>query len=236
MISLRATGKALRYMANPELDSRSISHTSKYYKVMNVHHSSGIYNKASYLLSNKPSWGIRKAFEVFLKANVFYWGESSTFNEGACGVIKAAKNVKYLTDDVACAFKEVGVQCSSEKFCSTGGITTPLPPPTIPSMPPGCTGRRASYYRSITSSSWYHYYRTIPANACHLVVYLRPRTGQYAGNADLYVRHGVSKPTTTSYDFKSTRNDSLDQISIPRLVDGIFHLGLSEASVLCICM
>ena len=222
----KATGKALRYMDNPELDSKSISHTSKYYRGMNVHYSSGIYNKAFHLLSNKPSWGIKKAFEVFLKANEVYWSQRSTFNQGACGVIKAAKNAKYSTDDVACAFKEVGVQCSSEKFCSTGGMTTPAPPPPTPSPPPGCSGRRVSYYRSMTSSSWYHYYRTIPANACHLVVYLRPRSGQYAGNADLYARHGGLKPTTTSYDFKSTRNDSLDQISIPFPKAGKWYFSL----------
>uniref|UniRef100_UPI0035AE72D0 M4 family metallopeptidase n=1 Tax=Chitinimonas sp. TaxID=1934313 RepID=UPI0035AE72D0 len=42
--------KALRYMLDPEKDGRSIGHASKFTNSLNVHHSSGVYNKAFALL------------------------------------------------------------------------------------------------------------------------------------------------------------------------------------------
>jgi Zn-dependent metalloprotease len=42
------TDGALRYMYDPSLDGNSIGHTNDYYSGMNVHHSSGVFNKAFY--------------------------------------------------------------------------------------------------------------------------------------------------------------------------------------------
>ncbi|TRX75522.1 M4 family metallopeptidase [Pseudomonas mangiferae] len=102
---------ALRYMDSPSRDGRSIEHASKYRSGLDVHLSSGVYNKAFYLLAHKTGWNTRKAFEVFLDANRFYWTENSTFNQGACGVIKSAQNRSYGSADVVSAFQQVGVTC-----------------------------------------------------------------------------------------------------------------------------
>ncbi|WP_171523426.1 M4 family metallopeptidase, partial [Acinetobacter baumannii] len=64
---------ALRYMDQPSRDGRSIDNASQYYNGIDVHHSSGVYNRAFYLLANSPGWDTRKAFEVFVDANRYYW-------------------------------------------------------------------------------------------------------------------------------------------------------------------
>lgn len=104
---------SLRYMDQPSRDGASIEHASQYYDGLDVHHSSGVYNRAFYLLSRTPGWNTRKAFEVFVDANRFYWTETSDFNQAACGVIQSAQNRSYASTAVAAAFAEVGVRCAS---------------------------------------------------------------------------------------------------------------------------
>ena len=53
---VRKQGGALRYMHNPPKDGKSIDSAIKYYDGMDVHHSSGIFNKAFYLLANREGW------------------------------------------------------------------------------------------------------------------------------------------------------------------------------------
>ena len=72
-----------------------------------------MYNRAFYLLAKSTGWNTRKAFEVFVDANRFYWTETSTFDQGACGVIKSAQNRSLPTTDVVNAFKTVGVTCKT---------------------------------------------------------------------------------------------------------------------------
>ncbi|WP_281561738.1 M4 family metallopeptidase [Thalassomonas sp. RHCl1] len=104
---------ALRYMADPTQDGNSIGHASDYSNGMNVHYSSGVYNKAFYLLANTNGWNTRTAFEVFLQANQIYWNANTNFNQGACGVESAAGNFGYDVSDVTAAFAAVGVVCSN---------------------------------------------------------------------------------------------------------------------------
>ncbi|MFC3552052.1 M4 family metallopeptidase [Lysobacter cavernae] len=111
---------SLRYMANPPQDGRSIDHTSNYSDSVDVHYSSGIYNKAFYLIATKPGWDTKKAFQVFAKANMDYWTASSTFNQGACGVETATADYGYNVADVQAAFLTVGVDCP------TGGNNAPV--------------------------------------------------------------------------------------------------------------
>ncbi|WP_223621102.1 M4 family metallopeptidase [Lysobacter sp. ESA13C] len=106
----KGTG-ALRYMANPPQDGRSIGHASNYTSGMDVHYSSGVYNKAFYLLATKAGWDTPKAFKAFAKANKDYWTPSTDFNNGACGVEKAATDLGYAVADVSAAFLTVGVDC-----------------------------------------------------------------------------------------------------------------------------
>lgn len=59
----------LRYFDQPSRDGRSIDHASQYYSGIDVHYSSGVFNRAFYLLANKSGWNVRKGFEVFAVAN-----------------------------------------------------------------------------------------------------------------------------------------------------------------------
>jgi len=96
---MKRRGAALRYFKNPEQDGRSIGDATKYYNGMDVHHSSGVYNKAYYLISSNKAWasneqeGVREAFKMFTIANQLYWSQRATYNTGACGTIKAAKDM-----------------------------------------------------------------------------------------------------------------------------------------------
>jgi len=103
---------ALRYMDNPPLDGISIDHVDDYYEGMDVHHSSGVYNKAFYNLATTAGWDTHSAFDVMVLANQNYWLADSTFHEGMCGVISAAEDLDYNSADVANAFSQVGLNQS----------------------------------------------------------------------------------------------------------------------------
>lgn len=101
----------IRYMDDPEKDGRSIGHMNKYYTGIDVHESSGIFNKAFYLLAHKPDWNVRQAFQVMVDANQKYWTSGTHFEAAACGVIQAAIDRKYGKASVIDAFAEVGIVC-----------------------------------------------------------------------------------------------------------------------------
>jgi pseudolysin/vibriolysin len=105
-------GVALRYMATPTKDGRSIDNAANYTSGLDVHYSSGVYNKAFYLLATTSGWNTTKAFQVMADANRLYWTASTNFNQGACGVQKAATNRGYTVASVTAAFKAVGVTCA----------------------------------------------------------------------------------------------------------------------------
>lgn len=105
-------GGALRYFKQPSMDGRSIDNAKDFTEYMDPHHSSGVFNRAFYLLATQKGWNIRKAFEVFTDANKTYWNAESDFSHAACGVIRAAVYRRYSSADVAQAFSEVGVTCT----------------------------------------------------------------------------------------------------------------------------
>ena len=102
---------ALRYMIDPTQDGRSIGHASDYTSGMDVHYSSGVYNRAFYLLATTNGWSVQSAFGVMLRANDLYWTANSTYNAGACGVESAASDLGLSASDVTAAFAAVGVSC-----------------------------------------------------------------------------------------------------------------------------
>ncbi|KGJ87024.1 M4 family metallopeptidase [Colwellia psychrerythraea] len=102
---------SLRYMEDPTRDGVSIGHADNYYNGIDVHHSSGIFNRAFFLLANKENWNTRLAFDVMYEANRFYWTPNTTFIEGACGVIHATDDLGYNVSDVIDSFEQVGVIC-----------------------------------------------------------------------------------------------------------------------------
>jgi len=105
----KAAGQALRYLCNPPQDGISIDHVSEYYEGMDVHYSSGIFNKAFCLIAQSSGWNTHMAFDIFVKANQDYWIPSSTFVQGAEGVMNAAVDYGYSCQAVVDAFAVVGI-------------------------------------------------------------------------------------------------------------------------------
>ncbi len=103
--------KPLRYMDEPTKDNYSIDKLADYFPSLEPHYASGIYNKAFYALSTTAGWSMDKAYEVFLAANLQYWDLYTLLTTGSCGVIQAASDKGYSTNDVVAAFSSVGIAC-----------------------------------------------------------------------------------------------------------------------------
>lgn len=106
---LKATTGALRYMCNPTQDGKSIDNIANYSAGLDVHYSSGIYNKAFCTLAKTTGWTTQTAFQAFAKANQSYWTPSTGFADGAQGVVDAADNLGSSAQDVIDAFAVVGI-------------------------------------------------------------------------------------------------------------------------------
>ncbi|MET3116222.1 Zn-dependent metalloprotease [Undibacterium sp. GrIS 1.8] len=187
----KASG-ALRYMYNPPLDGGSIDNAANYTSSLDVHYSSGVYNKAFYLLATTSGWNTRKAFEVMADANHLYWAAGSTFNQGACGVEKAAGNRGYTVADVTAAFKTVGVSCA-----------TTTPTATVLTKGVAVTGI------SLAKSATKLYSIVVPAGAKNLSVKLSGGSG----DGDIYVKASAA-PTTSTYDSKSDGSTNAETVTI----------------------
>ncbi|UTV29671.1 M4 family metallopeptidase [Photobacterium atrarenae] len=183
----------LRYFDQPSKDGRSIDHASQYTSGLNVHYSSGVFNRAYYLLANKAGWDPRKGFEVFAVANQLYWTANSTFDQGGCGVVKAAGDLGYNSDDVISAFATVGVNAA----CGT-------PPPGGDELKNG----EPISGLSGASGSEIHYSFTAAVNAS-----ARIAMSGGTGDADLYVKAG-SKPTTQSWDCRPYRSGNNETCTV----------------------
>lgn len=118
----KAVNKAIRYLDKPSQDCEgrnpgnlcSIDNANQYVNGLDVHYASGIYNRFFYLLATTPGWDVRKAFDVMVYANRYYWTAASTFSEGACNVISAAS---VLGDDVEAVKKAFGVVKVNYRNC-----------------------------------------------------------------------------------------------------------------------
>jgi Zn-dependent metalloprotease len=200
----KGTG-ALRYMNNPPLDGSSIDNAANFTSSMDVHYSSGVYNKAFYLLATKAGWNTQKAFQVFARANRDYWTASSTFNQGACGVQTAATDLGFTVADVTAAFTSVGVSCAGTPPPPTGGgvLTNGV----------AMTGQSGAAGASLT------YTMVVPAGATGLKFV----TSGGTGDADLYAKFG-SAPTTTSFDCKSEGSTNAETCSIATAQAGTYHV------------
>ena len=102
--------KALRFMDQPSLDGESIDSADQYKADLDVHLSSGVYNRLFYLIATTPQWDTKKAFEVMVKANMDYWTPSSTFQQAACGVLSSTADLKYSVADVKKALDKVRIK------------------------------------------------------------------------------------------------------------------------------
>lgn len=200
----KASG-ALRYMKNPPQDGKSIGHASNFSSGMDVHHSSGVYNKAYYLLASSAGWNTRKAFEVMVDANRLYWTASSSFNQGACGVEKSATNRGYAVADVTAAFAAVGVSC---------GTT----PPVAIALSKGVAVTGISLAKNASKL----YKLVVPSGASNLTFKLSGGSG----DGDIYLKLG-SAPTTSSYEKKSDGSTNTETITVATPTAGTYYLLLS---------
>jgi Zn-dependent metalloprotease len=110
-LSIAKNNKPTRSLSDPTSDGVSIDNAANFRTGMNTHNSSGVYNKAFYLLSTTTGWTIEKAYQVMLDANMNYWTANTDYNNGACGVRSAAIARGYSGTDVDNAFSKVGVKC-----------------------------------------------------------------------------------------------------------------------------
>ncbi|GHC08204.1 M4 family metallopeptidase [Thermomonas carbonis] len=203
---------ALRYMNNPPQDGSSIDHASDFTSGMDVHYSSGVYNKAFYLLAIKPGWGTVKAFQVFARANRDYWTASSTFNQGACGVQTAATDLGFTVADVTAAFTSVGVSCSGGGGGggSTGGALT---------KGVAVTGINQ------TAGNAVNYTMVVPAGATNVTFTMSGGTG----DADMYVKLG-SAPTDSSYDCRPYKSGNAEACTFASSTGGTYYIRLKAYS------
>ena len=194
-------GNALRYMCNPPQDGGSIDNAANYTSTMDVHNSSGVYNKSFCLLAKTTGWDVKKAFQVYALANKSYWTATSTFNSGACGVEQAAVALGYSATDVATAFNGVGVTCPNPPAAGTGGGSTALQNGVAVGGISGAAGADNDFTIQV------------PAGASNLVMSISGGTG----DADLYTKFG-SAPTTSTYDCRPylTRNNESCSVAAPQ--------------------
>lgn len=117
---LKDKKRALRYMDHPSLDcldrgpqeACSIENVNEYHDELNVHLSSGIFNRVFYLIGTAPGWTTKTAFDVMVQANRYYWTPITSFAEAACGVMDAVQDYGYPEQAVIFAFKKVGLDVS----------------------------------------------------------------------------------------------------------------------------
>jgi Zn-dependent metalloprotease len=201
----KASG-ALRYMCNPTQDGKSIDNAANYTSSLDVHNSSGVYNKAFCNLAKTTGWTTASAFKVMARANALYWTPSSTFITGACGVRTAATDVGLSAADVTAAFNTVGVSTTS---CGGGG---------------GGGGTALSNGVAKTgiagaAGSDQYFTLAVPAGATGLKFV----TSGGTGDADLYVKFG-SNPTTTTNDCKSEGGTTAETCSIATAQAGTYYV------------
>lgn len=180
----KSSSGALRSMMNPPADGRSIDNVANYYEGLDVHYSSGIFNKAFYRLATTSGWNVRKAFEVFAWANMNCWVNNSSFQQGAQCVLDEALIAGYDGSAVVNAFAVVGISIS---------------PPVAPGKP-ALTLTAATYnsvqlaWADVANEQSYDIYRR-PAGAGSYEL-LGTRTAGSTGYADNTVA------SSSAYDYK----------------------------------
>ncbi|MFC3024719.1 M4 family metallopeptidase [Vibrio zhugei] len=203
----KASG-ALRYMDRPSRDGASIDSANDYYNGLDVHYSSGVFNRAYYLLATTQGWNTKKAFTVFVKANQLYWNANSDYDDAACGAVKAANDLGYSTADVTSAFSKVDVDAS----CGTGS-DQPSSSVLVNGKPvSGLSGR---------SGSEKDFSIQVPAGKSQFIV----RTYGGQGDVDLYVKYG-RQPTTNNFDCRPYKSGNTEQCSFSAPQAGTYYISL----------
>lgn len=197
---------SLRYMDDPTKDGNSIGHASDYYSGMDVHYSSGVFNRAFYLMATSNGWDTRKAFDIFVLANQMYWGSNSDYDDAACGVVDATEDLGYDLNVVTSAFDTVGVStaaCTGDDNPGGGTLENGVPVTDL-------SGSQGSETRFTLD---------VPSGASDLLFEMSGGSG----DADLYVSFG-SEPTTSSYDCRPWKNGNSESCSFASPSTGTYHV------------
>src|SRR5690606_24617292 len=204
----------LRYMHNPPLDGASIDSADDYYSGLNVHYSSGVYNKAFYVLATTSGWDVPKAFKTFARANRMYWSSNSDCNDAACGVEEAASDLGYSVANVTAAFAAVDVSCDGG---GGGGGGDSTGGPLTKGVP--MTSQHAATGNSV------NYTIAVPSGASDLVVSISGGSG----DADLYVKRG-SAPTDSSYDCRPYKSGNSESCTFASPTAGTYYVRVKAYS------
>lgn len=211
----KGTG-ALRYMDNPTADGSSIDNAADYYDGLDVHYSSGVYNKAFYELATTSGWTTKTAFQAFAKANSDYWTSSTDYDTGACGVETAAEDLGFDPADVTAAFAAVGVSCTGDGGGDDGGGDDGG---TELSNGVAKTGLSAS------TGSALNYTLAVPSGTGSVSFVISGGTG----DADLYVKAG-SAPTDSSYDCRPYKAGNSETCTISSPAAGTYYVRIKAYS------
>ena len=178
---------------------------------MDVHYSSGVFNKAFYNLATTSGWDTKKAFVVMARANQLYWSASTNWDLAGNGVMDAACDLNYNPSDVQAALAAVGV--SSNLSAGSDCSSTPVPTDEV------LTNKVARMGISGSAKAQMFFTLDVPAGATDLEF----NTAGGSGDADLYVMFG-SKPTLNTYDCKSTTSSSTENCSISNVQAGTYYV------------
>ncbi|KAK3087092.1 hypothetical protein FSP39_001556 [Pinctada imbricata] len=102
--------RGVRDLCNQAVDRKSVIHVSDYSDDLNVHYTSGIFNKVACLMFKSPKFGVKTTFQIFVHANRFYWYETVDFKEGGCGLMKAAYDLGHDIEAIKTSLQTVGVE------------------------------------------------------------------------------------------------------------------------------
>lgn len=199
---------ALRYMYDPPLDGRSIDSANDYVSGMDVHYSSGIFNKVFYLLATSSGWSVQTAFQTFAKANQDYWTSGATFRSAAIGVMDAAADLGLATADVEAAFTAVDVNLGD--VCSQ-----------IDSLVNGV----ATETFGASAGEWRCFSLTVSESATDASFVLAKAAKGRGGDADLYVQH-AAVPDTARYDCRSISSTSNESCVVNTPAAGKWYVGV----------
>jgi Zn-dependent metalloprotease len=198
-----ALGAALRYMDNPPADGFSIDNYANYTPSTDVHYSSGIANKAFYLMVQDPALDIQQAAAIWYRALVFYMTPSTTFAGAKTATLAAA------TDLHGAGSAQVG---AVDLAWNGVGVMSFTPFDT-----------RTNLSAATGSALNYQFVTPTGAQAVSFTI------SGGSGDADLYVRHG-SAPTTTTYHCRPYLNGNNESCVFNPALAGTYHVMLRAYS------
>jgi Zn-dependent metalloprotease len=197
-----AFGTALRFMDNPPLDGASIDNYANYTAGMDVHYSSGIANKAFYLMEQDAALDMNGAGDIWYRALTLYMTTSTTFEGARTATINAATDLygagSAAVTAVGSAWTSVGVYgpLTYTPFSTQAGL--------------GASTNAQTNYQFVT-----------PSGATAVKFEIAGGTG----DADLYVKFG-SAPTLTSYDCRPYLNGNTENCTFVPASSGTYHVML----------